>query len=37
MNSRSQEYQEHPIFDELNVYFEFYKDLSFIIMGIEGG
>jgi len=33
MDTRSREYQEHPIFDELNVYFEFYKDLSFSIMG----
>jgi hypothetical protein len=33
MNTNSKEYQEHQIFEELTLYIEFYKSLSFSIMG----
>lgn len=33
MDTFSKQYQEHPIFEELNDYFEFYRGISFTIMG----
>jgi len=33
MDTFSKQYQEHIIFEELDNYFEFYKDISFTIMG----
>jgi hypothetical protein len=33
MNTFSKEYQEHPVFPDLDQYYQFYKDISFSIMG----